>query len=194
MAKSQSRIRRITDQTVCIVGAGRIGSTAALMLRDIGFNVVFYDPYVAKGYEKVLNVQRSYDLNSALEISDYVSIHIPSNNNKGIVDDDNFISMMKSGSVLINTARGEILQSLDCIQRAIESNRISSVFMDVLDCEPPKQHDFLDNWKNGLYGSRVVINPHTFYSDKSFIEMRTKACTSAVSVLKDKQPYCEVNK
>lgn len=192
--KVDSKVRRISDQNVCIIGAGRIGSTAALLLKNIGFNVIFYDPYVAKGYEKVLNIQRSHDLQSALERSDYVTIHVPSNNNKGMVD-DSFINKMKRGSVLINTARGEIVENLNCIQRAIESNRLSSVFMDVLECEPPEQHDLLDKWKSGVYGSRVVINPHTsFYSDKSFIEMRTKACISAISVLKGEQPYCEVKK
>jgi C-terminal binding protein len=88
-----------------------------------------------------------------------------------------------------------LIKDLDCLQKAIETGKLSTVFLDVLENEPPKQHSFLDNWKKGLYGSRVVINPHTsFYSDKSFIEMRTKACESAISILKGEEPYCEVKK
>lgn len=190
--RTNPKVKRISDQTVCIVGVGRIGSTAALLCKALGFNVIFYDPFVNRGYEKVLGIERVDSLKSALQKSDYVSIHVPSNNNKGMIDEA-FLMKMKENSVLVNTARGELIKDLGCVQKAIETKKLSAVFLDVLATEPPVQHDFLDNWKNEVYGSRVIINPHTsFYSDKSFIEMRTKACLSAISILKDEEPYCEV--
>jgi phosphoglycerate dehydrogenase-like enzyme len=91
--KTDSRVKRISDQTVCIVGVGRIGSTAALLCKAFGFNVIFYDPYVNRGYEKVLGIQRSDSLELALKKSDYVSVHVPSNNNKGMIDEQFLMSM-----------------------------------------------------------------------------------------------------
>jgi lactate dehydrogenase-like 2-hydroxyacid dehydrogenase len=190
--KINSKVKRISQQTVCIIGVGRIGSSASLLCKAFGFNVILYDPYVSRGYEKVLGIKRCETIKEALEQSDYVTIHVPSNNNKGMIN-EKFIKNMKDGAVLVNTARGELVKDLDCIQDGIETNKLSAVYLDVLEQEPPIRHEFLDKWRDGFYGPRVVINPHTsFYSDKSFIEMRTKACMSALAILENKEPYCEV--
>ena len=188
-------IRRTSTLKVGIVGAGRIGSKVLKYCKSFGFDVSFYDPYVAPGYEKVLECKRTKCVKDILSKSDFISLHVPCNEEtRGMVDIE-FLKSMKNGSSLINTARGDLISDYRDLEYAIDNKLLSFVYLDVLKTEPPQSHSFLDKWKNGQYQDRVVINPHTaFYSQESFVEMRTKACESAISIINNHDPYCEVYK
>ena len=134
---------RLKDSVLGIVGVGRIGSALALKAKNIIGRVHFYDPYVPSGFEKVLDADRHGTLESLLKCSDIVSVHVPLNSDtKGLID-DSFIRSMKMGSILINTARGGLLQSHSTLLSALTSGRLRSVGLDVLPEEPPsfEEHD-----------------------------------------------------
>ena len=174
--------RRVGETTVGLVGVGRIGGCACRMLRALGFRVIGYDPYLAAGIEKVVQFERVHALEELVQRADVISFHCPlTEETRGLVD-EGFIAAMKPGSVLINTARGRIFADLDCVERALRSERLFGVGFDVLVEEPPGDEALIRAWRAGedwLQG-RVIINPHNaFYSDEAWEELRFKAAETA---------------
>lgn len=174
--------RRVGETTVGLVGVGRIGGCACRMLRALGFRVIGYDPYLAAGIEKVVQFERVHALEELVQRADVISFHCPlTEETRGLVD-EGFIAAMKPGSVLINTARGRIFADLDCVERALRSERLFGVGFDVLVEEPPGDEALIRAWRAGedwLQG-RAIINPHNaFYSDEAWEELRFKAAETA---------------
>ena len=193
--RPKQNIQRISSLKIGIIGAGRIGSMLINLCNSFGYQVSFYDPYVAKGYEKVLQCNRKNNLHDLLKKSDFISIHVPCNEETSDMINEDFISNMKKGASLINTARGNLVKSYSILENALDSGTISNIFLDVLKPEPPHKCSFFDKWKSGCYNNRLIINAHTsFYSEQSFDEMRRKACNTALAVLSGAEPYCEVKK
>lgn len=190
---TDNRAKRLKALALGLIGVGRIGSSVAIKMKSIVGEIHFFDPEVVSGYEKVLGATRHYSLKDLLATSDIVTIHSPlSSSTRELINED-FIESMKDGSILINTARGGILKSHDCLYQGLISGKLSGVGLDVVPQEPPlfKDHDdFLSAWiKNDeRFRGRIIINPHTaYYSEDSYQEMRIKAATSALNALKDKQ-------
>ncbi len=192
------KIKRTNKYKIGIIGAGRIGTSLLRKLQLIGYDCSFYDPYVSQGYERSLMVKRYENLDGLLANSDIISIHVPLNfKTKGMVN-DNFISKMKKGSSLVNTSRGPIIRNNNILYKALKSNYLDSVFLDVLPNEPPDLNDkLIKSWINNekfLIG-RLIINPHTsYYSRESFIEMRVKASLNALRIINNKTPLNIITK
>jgi D-3-phosphoglycerate dehydrogenase len=185
-----SHIHRTSELKLGVIGAGRIGTALMRKASAIGFKVFFYDPYVQPGYEKAIGVNRYEELVDLLHFSDVVSIHTPlTSETKGMVD-LNFVSSMKEGASLINTARGEIISNLDILYDAIESNKIYAIGLDVLPEEPPSECKLISQWRQHKpLSSRVIINPHaSYFSQESYVEMRTKAAKNAKRILDGIEP------
>ena len=184
-------IRRTSQTVVGVVGAGRIGGSLARKAKAVGFDVVIYDPYQPSGIEKLLNVRRAETLEDLLAESDIVSVHTPLNEEtKGMIN-SSFLSGMKPGAALINTARGGILESVDTLIPFLESEQLAFAGLDVLPQEPPVDEGLITAWRqmsSSLEG-RLVINPHTaYYSIEAYVEMRTSAAQNAMRILKGQTP------
>lgn len=178
-------IKRTSSLTFGCVGAGRIGTSVLLKASALGFQTTFYDPYVSSGYEKAIKTCRSENLQEFLAISDVVSLHLPlSEESRGLVNKE-FLSLMKPGSILVNTARGELIHDLDDIFDEILNGQLNGVALDVLPTEPPKSGKLIDAWRSNLdLASKILINPHTaYYSQESFVEMRKKAAANAKLII-----------
>ena len=184
--------RRSSDLTVGVVGAGRIGGSVCLKAKSLGFNVAFFDPYRDSGYEKMLGVDRSETLEELLGLADIVSVHTPlSEKTRGMVD-ARFLGMMKPGASFINTARGELVKQLNDLYQCLKDGLLQSVALDVLPEEPPSQDSKLiaawrerEPWLDG----RLIINPHSaYYSDRAYLEMRSKAAENAKRILNGLTP------
>jgi len=187
-----SSLNRNSDQVIGIIGAGRIGGSVCRKLKAIGFQVVFYDPYVCSGHEKMLGVSRVGSLPELLSISNQVTIHTPlTRETRGMIDDD-FVSLMKKGSGLVNTARGEIIASLDVIEQGLKSGKLGNVALDVLPEEPPNfGHSLIRSWQGdeSWLSGRFIINPHSaFFSQRAFREMRENAALNAKRILDGEEP------
>lgn len=184
-------LKRVSELTVGVVGAGRIGSSLIRKLEAIGFKTAFYDPYREDGYEKIFSNSRRCDsLEELLAISDLVSMHTPLNEKtKGMINPQ-FLAAMKPGATLVNTSRGGIVASLDDLVPFLKSGHLHSVALDVIPSEPPDENsELIKIWKGGSteFSARIVINPHTaYYSQQAFIEMRTKAAENARRALEGK--------
>ncbi len=184
-------LRRVSELTLGIIGAGRIGTALMRKAGNLGMNIVFYDPYKDSGYEKAIGVNRCYDLSDFLMQCDIVSLHTPLTPKTRAMVNESFINSMKQGSILINTSRGEVVKDLDIIYEALKSEKLYSVALDVLPDEPPGDCKLINAWKNydKSLAHKIIINPHTsYYSEESYFEMRIKAAENAKRIIDGVNP------
>lgn len=189
-------IKRNNEVKLGVIGAGRIGGSLILKANALRFQTFFYDPYVVRGHEKMLNSFRLDSLKEMLNECDIISINCPLNSETKAMVDNDFISMMKDGASLVNTSRGGIISNVDIFYKPLKENKLSNVSLDVLPEEPPKKSLLLDAWRGKApwLDGRFIINPHTaYYSDKSFFEMRFKAASNVLRMIKGKAPYNRVD-
>lgn len=176
-------LKRNSETTIAVIGAGRIGGSVILKCNALKFKTIFYDKYKERGHEKLLASKRVESLEEALANSDIVSLHVPLNDEtKGMVD-QSFIDKMKSGSSLVNTSRGGLFHELDIIYEALSSQKLYQFATDVLPDEPPLDSKLISSWRQSedWINGRFIINPHTaYYSSQSIIEMRIKAAQNAL--------------
>jgi C-terminal binding protein len=186
------RLKRNSETTVGIIGAGRIGGSVILKCNAMKFKVIFYDKYKERGYEKLLSAKRLESMEEVLENSDIVSLHVPlTRETEGMVD-RSFTARIKPGSSLVNTARGGLFADLDIIYEAIKSGMLYQFATDVLPDEPPLSGRLIDSWRRSeeWLNGRVIINPHTaWYSNESIIEMRVRAARNALRLLNGQPPH-----
>lgn len=140
-------------KTLGIVGFGNVGKKVARMAKAFSMNVIVYDPYVENS-DFILEGVESKSFEELLFLSDYVSIHVPLNEEtKGMFNKKTF-SLMKSGSYLINTARGAIVDE-DALLEAKESGKIKLFALDVFSEEPlPLDSKIMKSSKGN------VLTPH----------------------------------
>lgn len=130
--KSQFVGGEIQGKTLGIIGLGAIGAQVANAALGLGMNVLGYDPFLsvnaALKLSRHVNVVK--DLDDIIKNSDYVTIHIPyiATQNKGFIN-AGVIRKMKDGVVIINCARGELVDNADMI-KATESGKVSRYFTD----------------------------------------------------------------
>lgn len=180
-APSDSQLKRTSEHKLGIVGMGRIGTSVARKMQVFGISVAFYDPYVARGFEKSIGVKRVEDLKSLQQFSTIISLHCPlTAETKGMVD-HNFLEFLNPNTILINTARGGLVSNLDVLHEGLLSGKISFVGLDVLPVEPALiTEEPLRTWMNDKeFMTRVSITPHTaYYSDEAYSELRVKAANN----------------
>lgn len=183
-------IRRASEQTLGVIGAGRIGSAVIKKANAIGFKVLFYDPYKPTGYESEIQVTRFNDLYELVKKSDIISLHAPLTKETSNMVDEKFIEKMKDGASIINTSRGGLIKNLDILYNALITKKINCLGFDVLPEEPPSESDLIKAWQNqDELSSRIIINPHTsYYSVESFIESRSKTAMNAKRIIKGEKP------
>ncbi len=178
---------RLRGKTLGLIGCGRIGSATALRAKAFGLDVVFYDPYVPPGLEKALGVRREFRLEPLLEQSDFVSLHCYLDARSRHLIDAMALARMRSGSILINTARGPVVDQ-EALIEALESGHLLGAGIDVFEREP------LDDDRL-RHHPRAVITPHSaFYSVEGFVELRTKAAEEIRRVLLGEPPRNLVNR
>lgn len=185
-SKDMKGARRLKGMTCGIIGMGNIGKCFALRAKAFGLNVVFYDPYVPQGTDKALGVSRVDSLDELLQGSDIVSVHCwLSAETKHIINKSN-IGKMKQGSFLINTARGACVEEAAVVE-ALQSGHLAGAGLDVLEKEPYTD-GHLANVPN------LIVTPHcAFYSNESFVEIRTKAAQELKRILENVPAKYSVN-
>ncbi|GLI55297.1 lactate dehydrogenase [Propionigenium maris DSM 9537] len=163
--------------TVGIVGTGRIGLTAAKLFKGLGARVIAYDLYPSKAAADVVEY---LPMEEVVAQSDIISLHCPyiKDSNHYLVDDE-FIGRMKTGAILINTARGE-LQDIEAVIRGLESGKLGGFGTDVLEGESEvffrdlRDQELTDRNIEKLTKMfpKVIITPHIgSYTDEALTNM-----------------------
>lgn len=187
---------RLRGRVLGIVGLGRIGSAAALRGKALGMDVVYYDPYIASGYDKALGIRSADSLEELMRQSHVVSTHCPLTLETKHMINHQSIELMPPGGIVINTARGGVVDAL-AVLRAIESGHLMGAALDVLEVEPPSaEHPVLKAWRDCGHPAheRLILTPHAaFYCEEGLLEMRRKGCENVRRVLEGKPPRNVVN-
>lgn len=186
-ARDAVPIRRLSGQTLGLVGLGKIPRLVARKAQAFGLRVLGFDPYVDPSVMREIGVE-PVGLRALLERSDYVSVHTPlTPQTEGLVDEA-ALRWMKPTAYLINTARGRIVDEAALV-RALAKGWIAGAALDVLPTEPPPADDPLRKLEN------VILTPHVaFYSEESLQELQRKAAEEVARVLTGQPPRYPVNR
>lgn len=166
---------RLSEQTIGIIGLGRIGSAVAKKLENFNVEILAYDPYLKNVIENV----RIVGFKKLIEKSDYITIHTPLNEETKHIFTQKIFKQMKKSAYLINTARGGIVDQEDLFE-ALKNKEIKGAALDVLVNEPP-------DWSKIPQLENLILTPHAaFYSESSFKELKKRTAQAVVDVLQGK--------
>lgn len=127
--KSQFVGGEISGKTLGVVGLGAIGRKVAVAANALGMNIVGYDPFFNKDTDLGIELEVVDTLDKIYEKSDFITLHLPYNaDTKGMIDKA-AISKMKDGVVIVNCARGELVQNADIIA-AVKDGKVHKYFTD----------------------------------------------------------------
>jgi glyoxylate reductase len=167
-----------------IIGAGRIGTAAAIRAKAFGTKILYCSNHKNDYLESVTGAKK-VSLNKLLSLSDVISLHLPLTPASYHLLNKENLKLLKSSAVLINTARGEIVDEKELI-RILKSNKIFAAGFDVYENEPLINPDLLKL-------NNVVLLPHV---GSGTIEARNKmaalAANNVIAVLSGKKAITPV--
>ena len=147
----QVKGRQLSECTFGIIGCGHIGKDLVKLLKPFGCKILAHDIIDFKEFYQEHNIT-SVGLGELLQKSDVVTLHLPKNDSTDNILNKDRLQMLKKDAVLINLARGGLLDEL-ALKKILIEKRIAGAALDVFSVEPPIDTDFahLDN---------VLITPH----------------------------------
>ena len=167
-----------------ILGAGRIGTAVALRAKAFGSNIIYYSRSKNEELERIAN-SKKVSLNKLLKNSDFISIHLPLNNETYHLLNKENLKLLKRSAILINTARGEIVDEIELIE-LLKKRKIFAVGLDVYENEP--------NINQGLLKlDNAVLLPHIGSSTEDARNaMAELAAKNVLKVLEGKKPITPI--
>jgi D-3-phosphoglycerate dehydrogenase len=152
--KEASGSYELRGKTLGIIGYGNIGSQLSVLAEGLGMKVIFYD---VETKLPLGNAEDRKTLKELLGQSDIVTLHVPEiDSTKNLINKTN-IKYFKKGGILINYARGEVVD-LDALAKGIKEGHIGGAAIDVYPWEPEKNGDSFTTPLQGL--SNVILTPH----------------------------------
>jgi D-3-phosphoglycerate dehydrogenase / 2-oxoglutarate reductase len=171
----------LRDKTLGVVGLGAIGSAVARICQfGLGMRILAYDPYAAPhsfaGYEA------TEDLMQVAQEGDAVTLHVPGMSSTNGMIDRGFISAMKPGAILVNCARGSVVDEAALIE-ALQAGRIGGAALDAFQTEPlPADHPFMSM-------ENVVLTPHAAaLTQETAVRAAVEACGQVRDFLEGRTP------
>jgi D-3-phosphoglycerate dehydrogenase / 2-oxoglutarate reductase len=173
-ARDRLEIGDLDGATLGLVGYGHIGRELGELARSLGMHVLAHDPQVPEA---------TTPLETLFERCDVVSLHAPlTDETRGLVD-PSLLARAKPGLLLVNTARGALVSSLDDLLAALENGRLGGVGLDVFEDEPPDPSHPL------FAHPRVVATPHALGQTVGAREQVFRAMAESVAaVLRGERP------
>jgi D-3-phosphoglycerate dehydrogenase len=144
----------LRGKTLGIIGYGNIGSQLSVLAEGLGMKVIFYD---AETKLPLGNAEAKKTLKELVVAADIVSLHVPETASTKNLINKNILKSFKKGSILINYARGEVVD-LDALAKALTDGQLSGAAIDVFPWEPEKNGDKFTSPLQGL--SNVLLTPH----------------------------------
>lgn len=177
----------LRGKTVGIIGIGGIGTRLVEMLKTFDIaTVLAYDPYADKNKFSLAGVQLT-DLKTVMSNADFLSVNCPLTDETRNLIGSAELSLMKTTSYIINTARGGIINSAALIE-ILKKESIAGYATDVFDTEPVPSDDPLFALKN------VIMAPHCIaWTNELFEEIGKMVCSQVVQLSKGEIPAHVVN-
>jgi D-3-phosphoglycerate dehydrogenase len=143
--------RQLTAKTIGIIGCGHVGKEVVRLLAPFGCRVVVFDRLLYPAFYLEHRIE-PVPLDRLLRESDVVTLHLPlDESTRGMINADR-VASMKRGAVLINTARGGLVDEA-AVKAALDDGRLTGAAFDVLDEEPPRDRSLIEHPK-------VLVTPH----------------------------------
>ena len=168
------------QKNVLILGFGRIGQAVAKRCLGFEMNVYVYDPYVSKDTIEKMGCH-SISIEDSLKLADFVSVHLPLNEETRNFINAKSFQEMKDSCVIVNTARGGIINEQDLYQ-ALKDKKLRAAGLDVYEQEPPpSDHPLFDL-------SNVLLTPHNAaLTLECRMRMAVEVCETVSFYLKNKE-------
>nr|BFE59698.1 C-terminal binding protein [Dactylosporangium thailandense] len=184
-------IWRLRGRVFGILGFGAIAQLIADRARPFGVELRSHDPFVDDERIRAHGVH-PVTLDELVTGSDYLIIQAPLTPDTRHLFDATTLARMKPTAILVNTARGPIIEDA-ALASALQHGTIAGAALDDLEEEPAKQRDWRPD--NALLTlPNVVVTPHAaYYSEQSIETVRSVAAHEAVRVLTGRQPHSPVN-
>ncbi len=191
-ARHDSRVHRLAGQVLGLLGFGAIGQAVAVRARPFGLRLLAHDPRGDRQAAERLGVELvSFD--RLLRESDYLSINVPLNEQTRHLIDARALAALKPTAVLINTARGAIVDEAALVE-ALRARRLGGAALDVFETinvfgpdAPPPPHPLLDL-------DNVILTPHSAGSSvESTRDSKVRAARHVAQVLAGRWPDHIVN-
>ena len=175
-------------KTIGIIGLGRIGKEVSSRARAFGMNVIAFDLYWDDKFAQQYSVQRANSIEDVLKVADIVTLHTNLTDETRHLMNAKRLAMMKKGSVLINTARGELVETNDVVS-ALKSGQLLGYGADVLESEPPPKDHPLFACPN------AVLTPHIGSRTYESVARQAKmAAQNLINVLRGQPALAQANK
>lgn len=183
---AEAPIHRFSEQTVGIVGYGKIGRAVSEKITALGGSVAVYDPYLDPPEQADADVEL-VGFEELLASADYVTVHSPlTDETRGLFDADAF-QTMKDTAYLVNASRGPIVDT-DALVSAVDAGDLAGAGIDVFPTEPPAEDDRLRGH------DRVITTPHVaYYSEEADVERREQAIQNVRTALDGGRPEYAIN-
>lgn len=183
----------LAGSTLGVIGAGKIGQRVIKIAKGFEMNVVAYDPFPKPEVAKRLGFEY-VELDDLLTTSDFITLHVPAvKENQKLIDKET-LCKLKSSAILINTARGDLVDNLALID-ALQNNKLAGAGLDVLDGEAMIDIDQeMALLKNGSAKElklsaelavlekmpNVILSPHNAYNTKQALQRIRKSTVETI--------------
>lgn len=191
--KDKINIKRIAGKNLGLIGFGRLAKAFAERAKAFELQIYAYDPYVESREMQKFGVIKVNLLEDILKDCEYVSLHLPLNSQTFHLIGEKQLRMMKSSAILINTARGAIIDE-DALIEALSEGWISGAGIDVFEKLNPFEEIPTKQYSPLFLLENVVLTPHAgSNSDEALKEMKVRAAKEVVRVLSGKWPESCIN-
>ncbi len=170
--------RDVSHATLGLFGLGAIGRQVALRSQGFDMRVIAYDPYWPEEFAKKHSIEKM-DAESIFRTADFISLHLPLLPETENFVDEKELSWMKPTAILINTARGGLVNE-KALLKALQENRIYGAGLDAFSHEPPEDEDWyrLDNVVLGSHCAASTIgateNMGTMATENLLLDLSAK--------------------
>lgn len=152
--KTAEGSREVRGKTLGIVGYGNIGSQLSVLAESMGMNVRYFDPSDKLRHG---NSESMATLGELLEISDFVTMHVPETSSTQNMITEAELRRMKKGAIFINNARGTVVD-LEALAKVLKEGHLAGAAVDVFPREPASNKERFETPLQGL--DNVILTPH----------------------------------
>ena len=179
--------RELLGKRIGIVGMGRIGREVALRARAFGMRPIGYDLYWDEAFASANGIERATTLDDLFAVAEYVSLHTNLTPETRDLVRAETIARMRPDVIVINCARGEIVNSAD-MAAALRAGRVRGYGTDVLDVEPPPADHPLTGLPN------CIVTPHVGSRTLESVQRQAMAAvTNLIRAMHGEPPLAQVN-
>jgi len=186
-------MRRIAGKKLGLVGFGELARSVAHRAKAFDLEIFAYDPYIEANEMEKFNVVKVNSLENILKECDFVSLHLPLTDKTFHLIGEEQLKMMKPTAILINTARGAIVDE-DALVKALSEHWIEAAGIDVFEKLNPFEEVPTKQFSPLFLLDNVVLTPHVAATSvESLIEVQTRAAQEVARVISGKWPENCIN-